>query len=125
MSGTTEHPLPGEDGYELWLRYPPVSDAKLRAEYRALLRPANVLGNSPTAMVTQRELNYGLGRLLERSTDQPNRASGSGLIVVTRAQLSNIAGNVEATGVGETVLGPLRALIERELGPSHVPALCE
>ncbi len=107
--------MPGEDGYELWLRYTPVSDATLRGEYRAMLRPANVLGNSPTALVTQRELNYGLGRLLERSTDQPNRSTGSGLIVLTRAQLNSIAGNVDAVGVGETVLGPLRALVEREL----------
>jgi alpha-glucuronidase len=53
-----------EDGYELWLRYQPVADARLQAAYRAAITSVVVAGDSPTAGATREELTRGLGGLL-------------------------------------------------------------
>src|SRR5262245_30279624 len=53
-----------EDGYELWLRYPQVSNAARLGEYRAALAGVFVAGNSPTASAARDELARGLRGLL-------------------------------------------------------------
>lgn len=53
-----------EDGYELWLRYPQVADAKLLKNYRNQLTQIQVAGDSDTISATRRELQRGLGGLL-------------------------------------------------------------
>jgi alpha-glucuronidase len=57
-------PAPAEDGYELWLRYEPVSDPALRASYRRALSRMLMPGNSPTLRAAREELVRGLGGLL-------------------------------------------------------------
>jgi len=58
-----------EDGYELWLRYHPISDRALRAHYAASISEMLVAGESPTANAVRDELRRGLRGLL--GTDIP------------------------------------------------------
>jgi alpha-glucuronidase len=53
-----------EDGYELWLRYPPVSDASRLAQYRSAVTGIVVAGDSPAARAARDELTRGLRGLL-------------------------------------------------------------
>jgi alpha-glucuronidase len=56
--------LQAEDGYDLWLRYVPVTDAKRLADYRNQLESIAAFGNSPTIQAATEELNRGLSGLL-------------------------------------------------------------
>jgi alpha-glucuronidase len=60
--------LQAEDGYELWLRYKPVTDPERLAEYKTLIQNFNIVGNSPTLKAAQAELERGLTGLLGRNT---------------------------------------------------------
>src|SRR5690606_5990082 len=53
-----------EDGYELWLRYPRVSDGARLAEYRAASAALVVLARSPTLDAARSELERGVDGLL-------------------------------------------------------------
>ena len=70
-----------EDGYELWLRYPQVSDAARLAQYRAAVTSISVAGDSPTARAARDELTRGLRGLL--GTDVPVVRDGTrGALVI-------------------------------------------
>ena len=77
-------PLPsdGDDGYRLWLKYEPVTDAAVKAEY---LRFAAFIGNSSQGEIMQsasRELQTGLKSLLGKNVSVTNSFGGrSGGIV--------------------------------------------
>ena len=60
-----------EDGYELWLRYPRVADARRLAEYRRAVSHVRVEGGSPTLSVVREELRRGLGGMLGREPPFP------------------------------------------------------
>src|SRR5262245_37756067 len=53
-----------DTGYDLWLRYAPISDESQRAACRRKLTSLVVEGHSPTADATRAELERGLGGLL-------------------------------------------------------------
>ncbi len=53
-----------EDGYDLWLLYVPVKDAKRLAEYKTYIKSIAIYGNSPTMQAATEELNRGLSGLL-------------------------------------------------------------
>ena len=55
-----------EDGYELWLRYPLISDASLLKHYQASAASLLVAGDSATVRAAQKELERGLRGLLGR-----------------------------------------------------------
>jgi alpha-glucuronidase len=59
-------PALAEDGYQLWLRYSPVADARLLAHYRESLSGLRVEGASDTLRAAQAELVRGLSGLLGR-----------------------------------------------------------
>ena len=73
---------PSEDGYDLWLRYRLISDARLLANYRAAITRLVVEGNSPTLRVARDELATGLRGLLGRSIPVDDRVRLDGSIVV-------------------------------------------
>ncbi len=70
--------LRAEDGYDLWLRYPLVSDAARLEEYRAGITVIVVPGSSPTLAAARDELARGLRGLLGQ--------------IVTVAQVSDLPG---------------------------------
>jgi alpha-glucuronidase len=71
-----------EDGYDLWLRYRLISDARLLTDYRAAITRLVVEGNSPTLRVARDELATGLRGLLGRSIPVDDRVRLDGSIVV-------------------------------------------
>jgi alpha-glucuronidase len=65
-------PATGEDGYDLWLRYPPLEGAALEA-LRAHATAVVALSDSPTGRLVRDELQRGLGGLT--GTEVPARPS--------------------------------------------------
>jgi alpha-glucuronidase len=65
-AGAARAALPDEDGYDLWLRYRPLTDAARLAEYRAAARAIVALGKheSPTLAAARAELERALSGLL-------------------------------------------------------------
>lgn len=70
-----------EDGYEMWLRYPAVTDNALLKHYRAQLKQIVVEGDSPTLRAATAELQQGLSGLLSSdiALNDPAARSGSAL----------------------------------------------
>lgn len=94
-----------EDGYELWLRYTPVSDAALLQHYQMMLPAFTVAGAGPTVDAIERELVMGLGGLL--GAQMPVKHAGelqAGLVVGTAASstfIASLAAALQLDGVGE------------------------
>ena len=55
-----------EDGYEMWLRYPPVAEQKLLKSYQKQLTQIVAEGESPTLAAAKAELQRGLSGLLAK-----------------------------------------------------------
>jgi alpha-glucuronidase len=86
-------PAAAEDGYELWLRYHPVSDTALRERYRAALTGLIVDGSSPTLRAAQEELGRGLRGLLDREMPTVREVARDGVLVAgTRKGSPIVAG---------------------------------
>ncbi|HVO09613.1 MAG TPA: alpha-glucuronidase family glycosyl hydrolase [Vicinamibacteria bacterium] len=83
-----------EDGYELWLRYRPVSDAALLARYRAAIRELVVEGDSPTLRAAREELTRGLRGLLHRETPAGASAAADGALLVGTPRGSKAIGSL-------------------------------
>jgi alpha-glucuronidase len=64
LAGSARAQGPAEDGYQLWLRYRPVSDAVRLREYRAAASYLVMPVDSPTLRAARDELTAGLSGLL-------------------------------------------------------------
>lgn len=53
-----------EDGYDLWLRYTQINDAKLLAQYRSSITCINAYGENASLLAAKEELTNGLSGLL-------------------------------------------------------------
>ena len=71
-----------EDGYDLWLRYVPISDAKLLGEYQKQIKGLAIYGNSATIQAATEELNKGLSGLLGKTP--PLSKTGNIIIGTTK-----------------------------------------
>jgi alpha-glucuronidase len=81
-----------EDGYELWLRYRPISDAKALAAARSTLTQVVMPSGSPTLRAARDELLRGLGGLLDRDVPLAEAVTRDGAIVAgTPSRSSAIA----------------------------------
>ena len=78
-----------EDGYELWLRYKPVSDVKRLSEYQKQIKSLAVLGNTATIQAATEELNRGLSGLLNKNISLSKTGN---LIVGTIQNVNNTNG---------------------------------
>ena len=72
---------PGEDGYDLWLRYRPV-EAAWAMRYRAFARSLVVPGGSPALAAAREELATGLGGLLGAAPIAAHSVGQDGAILV-------------------------------------------
>ena len=72
-----------EDGYELWLRYRPVTDAVLLDEYRRAFSAVVVAGDSPTLLAARAELRRGMRGLLNREVTFSDRVARDGTLIAT------------------------------------------
>ncbi|MBL7813932.1 MAG: alpha-glucuronidase [Saprospiraceae bacterium] len=74
--------IKAEDGYDLWLRYVPVTDAKRLIEYQSLIKSIAFYGHSATIEAAKEELNRGLKGLLRKNIP----LSKTGNIIIGTAQ---------------------------------------
>jgi alpha-glucuronidase len=89
-----------EDGYDLWLRYPPV-EAGAAADYRAAATQLVIAGESPTLGVAVDELERGLSGLLGATPERAGAVSRDGALLVGRAEDAAIAAlGLDLSGLG-------------------------
>lgn len=102
----TPTPIPGsvEDGYELWLRYRPVSDATLLNNYRTGATQVVVEGSSLIATSTRNELTRGLSGLLNTAISSSGSVTQSGAIVAgspgSSSLINSLGWNTELNNLG-------------------------
>src|SRR5690554_337345 len=85
-----------EDGYDMWLRYQPVSDSKVLKQYRQQISQLVVEGESPTLAAAVHELQQGIQGLLNLELDASKKLARQGsksgsLVIGTPANSSLIA----------------------------------
>jgi len=90
-------PARAEDGYELWLRYRPVSDAALRNTYRSAVTGLLVEGSSPTLRATADELSRGLTGLLGAAVPVVSEPVRDGLLVAGTRASSPLVASLDLT----------------------------
>src|SRR5688572_30727907 len=71
-----------EDGYDLWLRYRPVSHGVRLREYRAALAQLVIAGDSPTMRAARDELAMGLRGMLGGEVALADSVSRDGALLV-------------------------------------------
>jgi len=86
-----------EDGYELWLRYPPISDAALLNQYRAAAASLLVAGDSPIIGAARQELARGLRGLLGRDIPLVREPIAVGAIVAGTPKTSLLIASLNLT----------------------------
>lgn len=84
-------PAQAEDGYETWLRYPQVEDAKLRKTYQKNIRSLIVQSNTPTMAAAAAELQRGLSGLLGAPINSASSLNQNALLIGTPANSPSIA----------------------------------
>jgi len=92
-----------EDGYELWLRYRPVSDPAVRRSYRASITGVAIEGSSPTLRAAREEAVRGLRGLLGADIPFVPGVAQDGLLVAgTPARSSLVAAADLGADLGRT-----------------------
>ncbi len=71
-----------DDGYELWMKYRPVSDAMQLKNYRQQISSIMVSGTSETCQIIRNELKRGLDGLLGKTVPLTTSLSRNGLVIV-------------------------------------------
>jgi alpha-glucuronidase len=84
-----------EDGYELWLRYRPVSDPARLESYRAAITGLAIEGSSPTLRAAREEAVRGLRGLLGLDRPLVNAATRDGLLVAGTPSRSSLVAGAE------------------------------
>jgi alpha-glucuronidase len=74
--------LPGEDGYDLWLRYRPVLDTHLLAHYRAATDHIVQLSSGPLAQAITDELDRACKGMLNHSPTAAQSVTANGTILI-------------------------------------------
>lgn len=79
-----------EDGYDLWLRYKPVTNQPLRASYKQQVQSISFRGNSAMIDAAKRELQNGLNGLLDKKISFTNTITSNTILVGTTTSLAAI-----------------------------------
>src|SRR3982751_542716 len=82
--------LHAEDGYELWLRYKPVSDAAVLAAYKQRITSVQLNGNSPTLQVIKEELSLAFPGLIKTTIPYVSDFRNGSLLIGTPSASSTI-----------------------------------
>ena len=94
-----------DDGSNLWLKYHPVGDKALLADYRSRITQLIVQDTSPLAISARDELIHGLSNLLARNIPNAPTVTKNGAIVVGDLAASPIVANlgldVELNALGD------------------------
>jgi alpha-glucuronidase len=85
-----------EDGYELWLRYTPVSNPALLASYKQRVTEFQIAGQSATISIIRDELTKGLNGLLKVNPLFVKNSTKSGAVLIgTAASSSTITAGLQ------------------------------
>ncbi len=76
-----------EDGYRLWLRYDAIGNNTLRQQYRQQISSITVYGNSPTLTVALKELQTGLGGLLQQAYQNAGTIKDGSVLAYTKTNI--------------------------------------
>src|SRR5690606_12749510 len=95
--------LSAEDGYELWLRYPRVTDAARLKEYQSQVQSVFLRRDTRTREIIATELEKGLSGLLGRSIPTSAKTENGALIIATAnedvmKQFPDLRGRVATQG---------------------------
>ncbi len=95
--------LSAEDGYELWLRYPRVTDAARLKDYQSRIQGVFLRKSSPTREIIAAELEKGFSGLLGKSIPASAKTENGTLIIATgdedvMKQFQEIKSRVAAQG---------------------------
>lgn len=71
-----------EDGYDLWLRYKPVTEPALLTSYRQRITEVVITGNSPVINAAREELSLGLSGLLNTGISFTGQLKKTGSLLV-------------------------------------------
>lgn len=86
-----------ESGYNLWLRYVPVTDTALRNQYRTFVTQIVVQGTSETLIAAKDELQRGFDGLLDRNTPTASAVTEDGAIVAGTPSSSTLISDLNLT----------------------------
>jgi alpha-glucuronidase len=86
--------VPAEDGYELWLRYRPVSPPWFDA-YRQAASEIVLPGTSPTLEIARSELTRGLTGMLGKSPPEVPRSTQNGSLILGTPRSSPVIARLE------------------------------
>lgn len=93
LTGAVHRQAPVEDGYELWLRYRPVSSATRLAEYRNAVTQIVIADTTPSLVAAREELVRGLEGLLGTVIPVVRVATRNGALIVAAPGTSPAAGS--------------------------------
>ncbi|WP_331346311.1 alpha-glucuronidase family glycosyl hydrolase [Cellvibrio sp. UBA7661] len=86
-----------EDGYDMWLRYVPVTDNTLRKAYQQQLTQIVAEGDSPTMLAVAAELKTGLSGLLGKPINVTRKMSAAPAVVVGTPDNSPLVASLKLT----------------------------
>jgi alpha-glucuronidase len=87
-----------ENGYELWLRYAPVSSPVMLEQYKAAITEMVFQGNSATMQVAEKEMSDALQSMLGFSIPSSESAEHDGFIAAGTPENSEIIDALNLTG---------------------------
>lgn len=90
-------PVVAEDGYDLWLRYKPLEDARTQRSLAKQFGTVAVTGQSETVNAIKQELQLALSEMLATDITIDNTWSGQSLLIATPASSAQI----ESLGLSE------------------------
>lgn len=74
--------MQAENGYDLWLRYQPVTNRSLLSSYKQMVTELYFTGNSPTTAVAKEEITNGLTGLLQTKPAFTSTIRKNGTLVI-------------------------------------------
>lgn len=84
--------LSAENGYDLWLRYVKIDNAKLAKEYLVVNKNIHFPANTEVLQAAKKELTTGLEGMLNIKLNEQSKLSGKSLVIGTPASNELIAG---------------------------------
>lgn len=120
IGGLSVSQVYGESGYDMWLRYQPVSDQSLMRDYRKKLRHLVVQGETEIMASAADELTMGLEGLLGQELSRGNELARRGSLVIGTPKNSKLIADLD-WGDRLASQGPEGYLIETtRIGRRHV-----
>lgn len=92
LLSTSFIPLSAENGYDLWLRYVKIDNAKLAKEYLGVNKDILFPANTEVLQAAKKELATGLEGMLNIKLNEQSKFSGKSLVIGTPASNELIAG---------------------------------